>query len=195
MERSHEMKLNRRRMLQSSAGAATLGLLSGCQSGNQQVTDGPTLEELDHAAAEPVLKTDGLTSPVVLESVRLLRKERDYFVHVRSTDGAEGISVPNSRASYLSPILHRMIVPYLLGKDMRELENHLWELYRYGSNYKLQGLAFWCPHAWVEFAILDMLGRISNRSIGELLGGVVRREIPYYVASGRRDTTAEEEVV
>ena len=46
----------------------------------------------------------------------------------------------------------------------------------------------------MEFAILDMFGRILNKSIGDLLGGVVREKIPYYVASGRRDSTPEEEV-
>jgi len=46
----------------------------------------------------------------------------------------------------------------------------------------------------VEFAILDMLGRIAGKSIGQLLGGVIRRKVPFYVASGRRDSTPEEEV-
>ena len=48
--------------------------------------------------------------------------------------------------------------------------------------------------AWVEFAILDMLGRIAGISLGQLMGGVIRREIAYYIASGRRDSTPEEEV-
>src|SRR5690606_15852850 len=67
-------------------------------------------------------------------------------------------------------------------------------VYRHNSNYKLQGLAFWCPVAWVEFAILDMLGRIAGKAIGELFGPVLRTEVDFYVASGRRDTTAEEEI-
>jgi len=46
----------------------------------------------------------------------------------------------------------------------------------------------------VEFALLDMLGRIAGKSLGELLGGVVRRKVAYYIASGRRDSTPEEEV-
>ncbi|MFH1718195.1 MAG: mandelate racemase/muconate lactonizing enzyme family protein, partial [Planctomycetota bacterium] len=71
---------------------------------------------------------------------------------------------------------------------------HLWGVYRHSSNYKLQGLALWCPVAWVEFAILDMLGRVNGKSMGQLLGGVVRQEVAFYVASGRRDSTPEEEV-
>ncbi|NQT83550.1 mandelate racemase/muconate lactonizing enzyme family protein [bacterium] len=152
------------------------------------------MEELNRAATAPVLKLDGISSPVVIESIDLLRKGREYFVRVRSKDGAEGIAVTNDRARYLYPILNQRVIPYFIGKDARDLESHLFGLYRYQSNYKLQGLALWCPLAWVEFAVLDMMGRMAGKSIGQLLGGVIRREVPFYMASGRRDTTPEEEV-
>jgi len=153
-----------------------------------------TEEALEKAAARPVLNRDAFTSPVIIESIELLQKGREHFVHVRSNHGAEGISLTNSRAAYLYPILNRLVAPYFIGKDARDLEEHLFEVYRFRSNYKLQGLALWCPVAWVEMAILDMLGRIAAKSLGELLGGVVRQRVPFYVASGRRDSTPEEEV-
>ena len=156
---------------------------------------GVSLQALDQALAKPILDIGDFDSPVVIDSIRLLKKGREYFVHVRSADGAEGVSVTNSRARYLYPILKEAVVPFFLGKDARLIESDLlFGLYRHGSNYKLQGLAFWCAQAWVEFAILDMLGRIAGKSMGELLGGVVRREAPFYIASGRRDSTPEEEV-
>ncbi len=152
-------------------------------------------EELDRAAAAPILKLDGISSPVAIDSIRLLRKGNDFLVHVRSKDGAEGISFTNPpRANYLAPILKQLIVPFFIGKDARDLENLLWGLYRWNDNYKLYGLALWSPQAWVEFAILDMLGRIEGKPIGALLGGLVRREVAFYVASSRRDTTPEQEV-
>lgn len=141
-----------------------------------------------------VLPADCLPEPVIIESITLLRKGRDHFVRVRSEEGAEGIAVTNAHASLLYPILNERVAPFFVGRDARNLDPDLFELYRHGSNYKLQGLAFWCPQAWVEFAVLDMLGRIAGKSIGGLLGGVVRDRIPFYVASGRRDSTPEEEV-
>ena len=45
-----------------------------------------------------------------------------------------------------------------------------------------------------QFAILDLFGRITNKSIGELIGGVTRTSVPFYVASGRRDTTPQQEI-
>lgn len=153
-----------------------------------------SIEELENAARTPILPLEDLNSPLVVESIQLLRKEQEYLVHVRSTAGSEGISVTNSHVEQLYPILNQRVIPYFIGKDVRGLEGHLFELYRYKSNYKLQGLAFWCPVAWVEFAILDMMGRITGKSIGQLLGGVIRRQVPFYVASGRRDSTPEEEM-
>ena len=47
------------------------------------------LTELENAASAPILKLDDMNSPLVIESIQLLRKGREYFVHVRSTDGAE----------------------------------------------------------------------------------------------------------
>jgi L-alanine-DL-glutamate epimerase-like enolase superfamily enzyme len=179
-------------MLQMTAGAGALALLP--RSRTLRAAAGVSIEQLDAAAEAPVLKRQLFTSPVVIDSIELLRGERDYFVRVRSRDGAEGISVTNSRAAYLYPILNRLVIPYFHGKDARDLDDHLWGVYRHQSNYKLQGLALWCPLAWVEFAILDMLGRIVGEPIGELLGSVVRRRVPFYVASGRRDSTPEQEV-
>ncbi len=192
------MDLNRRHFLELTAGTAALSILQGCESTlgkSQCATDKSrvTLEKLEEAAAAPILRLEGIDSPVLIESIELLRKGREYFVRVRSKDGAEGIAVTNSRAEYLYPILNQRVIPYFIGKDARDLESHLFELYRYKSNYKLQGLALWCPTAWVEFALLDMMGRIAGKSIGQLLGGVVRREVAFYVASGQRDTTPEEE--
>jgi L-alanine-DL-glutamate epimerase-like enolase superfamily enzyme len=153
-----------------------------------------SVKELENAAQTPVLQLEDFASPLVIESMQLLRRGREYFVHVRSKDGAEGISVANAHVEQLYPILNQRVIPYFIGKDARRLEEHLFELYRYKSNYKLQGLAFWCPVAWAEFALLDMMGRAVGKSIGQLLGDVIRRKVPFYVASGRRDSTPEEEV-
>lgn len=191
------MQLDRRRFV-GLMGAA--GGLAGLNSAGHAVgavreEPRPTDEELIGAAQRPVLNLEGIDSPVIIDSIRLLEKDGEFFVHVRSREGAEGISLPNSRASYLYPILQRLVFPFFIGKDARKLESELlWELYRYQSNYKLQGIALWCPQAWTEFALLDMLGRIAGRSMTDVLGGAVRNETAYYIASGRRDSTPEEEV-
>ncbi|HEY4234525.1 MAG TPA: mandelate racemase/muconate lactonizing enzyme family protein [Lacipirellulaceae bacterium] len=185
------MKVPRRTFLSLAAGVGALSLTRPTFAGTDQVSD----DDLQRAAALPVLQLSGINAPVIIDSIELLQKGRDHFVRVRSKDGAEGISVDDGRMEIFHPILAQLVTPYFLGKDARELEEHLFAVYRYSSNYKLQGLALWCPVALVELAILDMLGRMTNKSLGELLGGIVRRSVPIYVASGRRDTTPEQEVV
>ncbi|MDA0745126.1 MAG: mandelate racemase/muconate lactonizing enzyme family protein [bacterium] len=154
----------------------------------------PDIEALDRAATRPILRLDGLDSPVIIDSIRLLKKDREYYVHARSRDGAEGLAFTNGRAPYYYPILNQLVIPYFIGQDARNLEEHLFGVYRYQSNYKVQGQALWCPVAWVEFALLDLLGRAAGRSIADLMGGAVRDQARFYVASGRRDSTPEEEV-
>lgn len=192
------MRIDRRALLGSAFATAAAGLKSAqARDRNLEAPAiaGPAGADLDRAAALPVLKLEGLKSPVIIESIDLLKKDREYFVRVRSKDGAEGVSLSNPpRAEYLDKILKQLVIPVFVGRDARDLENLLWELYRHGDNYKLYGLALWSPQAWVEFAVLDMLGRIVNKPMGALLGNIVRQEVPIYVASGRRDTTPEQEV-
>ncbi|MCF7973196.1 MAG: mandelate racemase/muconate lactonizing enzyme family protein [Phycisphaerae bacterium] len=190
--------MDRRHFLELGVGIGGT-LVSGCglkanRAQRIREADEATRTALDQIARDPVLRLVDLESPVLIDSIQLVSDGRDTFVHVRSKDGAQGLSVTNGRA-YLHEILRKCVIPYFKGKDARDLEAHLFEVYRHGSNYKLQGLALWCPVAWVEMAILDMLGRINGRSMGQLLGDPVRDAVPFYVASSRRDTTPEQEVV
>ena len=186
------MAISRRSFLHAAAGASAAAIAG--RGAARAAQSEATIEALEAAASRPVLKRELFDSPLVIDSIRLLRNGREYYVHVRSKDGAEGVSVTNERAGYLHPILNQLVIPYFRGKDARDLEDHLWEAYRYQSNYKLQGIALWCPVAWVEFALLDLLGGVAGLPIGGLLGTVIRRDVPFYIASGRRDSTPREEV-
>jgi len=185
------VKATRRNFLKA---AAAFGAFSSFPGLSLAKDSKPRDEALEKAAAKPVLALNGLSDPIIIESIQLLKAGRAYFVRVRSKDGSEGISVDNGRADILHPILSQLVVPYFMGKDARDLEAHLFGVYRFRDNYKLQGLIFWCAVALVEFAILDLMGRRTGKSIGDLLGGVIRERVPFYVASGRRDTTPPQEI-
>lgn len=185
------MRLNRRSFVKSALGLSCYATVSG-RAGDR--IPKPTIEQLDRAAAAPILKLDSITSPVRIASMELLRGRKNYYVRTRSTDGAEGLAVTNGRAKYLYPMLQQLVIPYFVGKDARQLETLLDGVYVYNSNYKLSGVAFWCCVAWVEFSVLDLLGKIARKPVGDLFGGVVRRKGSIYVASGNRETTPEEEI-
>ena len=132
-----------------------------------------------------------VTSPVKIASIELLQSGSQYFVRTRSTDGVEAVILTKDMEDFI-PILHRRVIPHFLGKDARDIETLVDDVYI--ANYKLSGQAFWCPVAYVEQSIFDLLGRTVRKPSGELMGGILRKEIPVYLSGSGRDTTAEEEV-
>jgi L-alanine-DL-glutamate epimerase-like enolase superfamily enzyme len=187
------MSLNRRTFLGTTFGAG----ISFMASHRATALDDQRsiLQRLDEVAAAPVLRVEGIDKPVKIASMELLRNRKNFLVRVRSTDGAEGLSVPNAmHMVHTYPIFLNRVAPFFVSKDARQLEPLLWELYRHDDNYKYQGLAFWVCVAAAEFAVLDLLGKVAGKSVGELLGGVKRREIAVYRASGNRGNTPEAEV-
>jgi L-alanine-DL-glutamate epimerase-like enolase superfamily enzyme len=67
-------------------------------------------------------------------------------------------------------------------------------IYIYNLNFRYGGMALGLPLATIEFAILDLLGRISGRSLGQLLGEIHHPEVPVYVATEWRERPLEETV-
>ena len=186
------MKSNRRDFIKIAAAGATL--LAG-NNVRALGTSGPSAEELDKAAARPVLRCELFRSPVLIASVELLRNDREFLVRVRSEDGAEGLAVSNSaKMRSLYPLFLQQIAPFFVGKDARDLDALIEGVFIWKSNYKLQGQSFWVCVASVEFAILDLLGKIAGKPVGETLGNVYQRKVAIYRASGNRGNKPEEEI-
>lgn len=150
--------------------------------------------ELDSIAEQPVLDVGSFSSPITIASVELLQAGSHTIVRTRATDGAEGYAVTTKTIELLHPIFTKRVAPVFVGQDARRLEALLEKAYVQYSNYKMQSPALWSCVAWVEFSILDLLGNIAGKPVGELIGGILRRNVPVYLASYRRDTTPEEEV-
>jgi L-alanine-DL-glutamate epimerase-like enolase superfamily enzyme len=143
----------------------------------------------------PVLRRDLFKDPITIASVDVLRAGEQFLVRVRSQDGATGIAVGHPDVLETTwPILTRRVAPFFAGKDARDLESLIDGVYLANSNYKWQGLPFWVPVASLEFAVLDLLGQVAGKPLGDLFGGVVRRDIAVYRASGNRGNSPEAEI-
>ena len=153
-----------------------------------------TSAQLKEICDRPVLKRELFSNPVIIQSFEMMHNNNMFMLVVRTTDGSKGIGIPSDRATYLMPILQKLVLPYFIGKDARDLDALIDGVYVYGSNYKLAGLALFCCISWVEGAILDLLGKIAGKSVGQLIGDIQRTEVDIYVASGNRGTTPDEEV-
>ncbi|MEZ4829368.1 MAG: mandelate racemase/muconate lactonizing enzyme family protein [Bacteroidia bacterium] len=192
------MNLKRRKFLSTSAagiGLASLPFFS-CQPSPPSPVRETDYALLDEVLASPVLKKEWFATPLIIESLELLRYEDNFICRVRTRDGAEGLSVSNNdQMVSLYPIFLNRLQPFFIGKDARDLESLLEEVYVYQSNYKLQNLALWVPLATIEFALLDLLGKVAGKSIGELIGEIHHPKIAVYQANNYRGKSAEESIV
>jgi L-alanine-DL-glutamate epimerase-like enolase superfamily enzyme len=143
---------------------------------------------------QPVVDVSKISEPVIIDSFELFLARGAWFLRVRGKGGEEGIAPFSERAKYMYPLMTENILPLMLGKDARNLEKIFNEVFVTNLNYKIQGLAWWCPISWVESAVLDMLAKKAGVNVTALLGGRARNELDLYVASGNRETTPEEEV-
>ena len=186
------MPWSRRQFLQS---ALALPACSWMESSAQASQLDDIYQKIDQAAAQPVLKRELFTQPIIIDRVELLRYQNSFLCRVRSKDGAEGISVcHNDKMKFLYPLQVRQVQPVFHGKDARDLDTLLDQAYVYQSNYKMQSLALWIPVAQIEFALLDMLGKIANKSMGQLIGNIVHQKLAIYRANNFRGRSAEESI-
>jgi L-alanine-DL-glutamate epimerase-like enolase superfamily enzyme len=189
------MKTSRRTFLRTAAVTSVAAAATVASRSRAAVPQGVTKAELDRILDAPVLETAFLPQPVMVASIELLRHGKNFLLRTRSTDGVEAITVPNpARMSEAYPILLKNLLPVFVKKDARSLESLLWEVYRHGSNYKLQGIALWAGVAAIEMALLELMGQTARRPVADFFGGAKRRDIAVYYASGNRGNRPEEEI-
>ena len=191
------MKTDRRKLISAAlAGGLAATLPRSCGGSQAQVSGSQTREakyaRLDEILKQPVLKKEQFAAPVIIKSLELLRYGRSFLCRVRSSDGAEGISVGHNTMSSLYPIFVNALQPFFIGKDARDLDLLLEKVYIYNLNFRLSGIALGIPLATIEFAILDMLGRIANKSIGRLIGEIHNPRVAVYQATEYREKPVEE---
>jgi L-alanine-DL-glutamate epimerase-like enolase superfamily enzyme len=190
------MKSTRRKFISTTVAGGMATAMSGfsCTAGGKKGSE--DLQEryamLDEALGRPVLKNEFFTVPVIIKSLELLRFENSFLCRVRSTDGAEGISVGHSEMNILWPMFLAKLQPFFVGQDARELDLILERVFVYQFNFRYNGRSLGIPLATIEFAILDMLGKIAGKSMGELIGDIHNPEVGVYMATEFRHLPLKE---
>ena len=96
--------------------------------------------------------------------------------------------------SELYPIFVHRLQLFFIDQDARRLDALLEKALVFAFNFRLGGLAIGIPLATIEFAILDMIGRIPGKSVGQLIGTIENTHIPVYQATEWREKSVEESV-
>ena len=113
------------------------------------------------------------------------------LVRVRTKDGSEGWGqVSPYNADITSLVVHRQIAPYALGADAFDIESLVQEIPEH--EHKFPGSYLRRALAGLDTALWDLRGKIENKSVCELLGGVPR-PLRVYASSMRRDITSQAE--
>jgi hypothetical protein len=135
---SEELKPSRRQFLKT--GMAGIAGSTVPQMGfTGQVPAGPETElfRLDQELNRPVLRKEMFPVPVIVDRLELLHYRGNFICRVTSRDGAEGVSVSNNAQRHsLYPVFVNRLQPFFLGKDARDWEKLMDEVYVFQSNYK-----------------------------------------------------------
>ena len=192
------MKTNRRQFVATALAGGLGSALPGASRGAAAASPGakplnPVYAKLDAVLQQPVLKRELFGAPVIIESLELLRWKNSFLCRVRSKDGAEGLSVGHGgQLAALYPVFNQLLKPFFLNKDARDLDRLLERAAVYKLNFRLNGLALGVPMATIEFAILDMLGRLAGKPMGQLIGEIRNPRVAVYQATEYRDKSVEE---
>jgi L-alanine-DL-glutamate epimerase-like enolase superfamily enzyme len=193
------MQTTRRQFLASVAlsGMAAINLpLISCTSRSKKSVSQDEIQarydKLDQVLTQPIFKKHLFSNPVIIETVELLKHNNVYLCRVRSTDGAEGIAACHPfQTEMLLPIHFKTVQSFFIGQDARELDLLMEKMEIFQGNYRLNGLTLHVPQANIEFAILDMMGKIANKSAAELIGEIHNPDVGVYLATEHRGLPLE----
>lgn len=181
-------KANRREFIFATlAGGVTATTLAVVPHGPKQKAYGSTVDltsryaTLDQILKKPVLKTELFDSPVIMDKIELLRDRNNFLCRVRSKDGAVGVAVGHPFTGKLGwPVMEGLIHQFT-GKDARELDRLIMQASEPGA--KTCGVPKNVQIAMLEIAILDLLGNIAGKPIGQLIGDIHHPRIAVYLGS------------
>ncbi|HWH69690.1 MAG TPA: hypothetical protein VNT26_09915, partial [Candidatus Sulfotelmatobacter sp.] len=191
------MQANRRQFLKANllgslATALPIATFAADAPRSDSRRQNPRYAKLDEILKQPVLKRELFPAPVIIETLELLRYKDSFLCRVRSRDGAEGLSVGHSGLNALYPLFLHNLQRFFIGKDARDLDLLLEKVFIYGFNFRYNGISLGMPLATIEFAILDLLGRIAKKPIGQLIGEIHHPEVTVYQATEYRERSVEE---
>lgn len=170
---------SRRNFLKTSLLTAALPLSAESLSGTDELPHWP----------QPNLKA--LFPEIIkIESVELLKTQGELMLVVRA-NGLLGITQCNDRMQHLTSLLKGLVLPHFVGKDARDLPQLVDNAYRLNSNYKYAGMPLWNSIGSVEIAVWDVLGKLLQQPVYQLLGKQVRNEYSVYISDFNREGDPE----
>jgi galactonate dehydratase len=113
-----------------------------------------------------------------LETIRLEEFPNIIWVQVHTDEGLVGLGETFLGTQAVEAYLHESVAPYLIGKDPLQIDFHARNLYGYlgfrSSGAEMRG------NSAIDISLWDLLGKVTNQPIYQLLGGRSRDRIRIY---------------
>ncbi len=182
--------LSRKKFLQNTLGLLALPNLIGLKHSKN-----PSIRKIKHLNNStfqqlPTWPLPDLTKtfrvPIPIRAVELLKTQGELMLVVTAEDGTRGITQCNARMQHLTSLLEGLVIPHFEGQDARLLPQLADNAYRLDSNYKYAGMPLWNCIGSVEIAVWDLLGKIAQKPVYQLLGKPVRHDYGVYISDFNR---------
>jgi galactonate dehydratase len=113
-----------------------------------------------------------------IETIRVGEFPNILWVQVHTDEGLVGLGETFYGPAAAEAHIHQLIAPKLLGKDPRNIEAHQAHLIGYvgfvGASAEMRG------RSAIDIALWDILGKVANLPLCDLLGGRVRERTRIY---------------
>ncbi|MCP4384764.1 MAG: L-rhamnonate dehydratase [Hyphomicrobiales bacterium] len=110
-------------------------------------------------------------------------------VEIETEDGMTGIAT-GSGGTPAAWLIHHHFARFLIGQDARNL-NRIWDqMYRASLPYGRKGLPMMAISA-VDLALWDLIGKVREEPVYNLIGGLTRDEITFYCTGPTPESARE----
>ena len=113
-----------------------------------------------------------------VETIWLEEFSNVIWIQIHTDEGLIGLGETFFGARAVEAYIHETIAPYLLGKDPLQIDLHARNLYGY-IGYRSSGVEMRGNSA-LDIALWDLLGKVTNQPIYQLLGGKSRDTVRTY---------------
>jgi galactonate dehydratase len=114
-----------------------------------------------------------------IETVHVGAYPNVTFVEVHTDEGPSGLGETFRTPRAVAAQIHETVAPYLLGKDPLAIDAHSDVLLNPYLGFASSGVEIRAASA-VDIALWDLRGKVLNRPVHELLGGLTRNSIRVY---------------
>lgn len=114
-----------------------------------------------------------------IETLRVKEHPRELWIQIHTDEGITGLGETNAKTGPVEEMIHSVCADLLLGKNPLNIEQIWSSFFKIFNHHGYAGTEMRALSA-IDIALWDILGKVSNQPIYQLLGGSSREKIKVY---------------